>query len=144
MGESVINRKVDLLTDCLARVESRVPETVENLKSDIDLQELLAINIDRLIDVTLDIAGILKDDVPDIEELPAEELFPALAEHRVISPGLSERLTTAIRFRDLHMYRYAAIDWSMVYVFITAELGSFHEFARGVRARVCADRARKS
>ena len=136
MPQSTLSRKIAIMTDCLARIESRVPPTVDQLKSDLDLQELLAINIDRLIDVALEISDALKEDLPDIEDVATEDIFKVLAENRVISFGLGEKLSAAIRFRNLHMYRYAAIDWSMVYSFISSELDAFHEYARDVARKI--------
>ena len=41
--------KLDALARCLARIESKSPFTLERLRSDADLQDIISVNLERAI-----------------------------------------------------------------------------------------------
>ena len=130
MDIRIINQKLESLRNCVARIETKVPSTSERLISDVDIQDIISLNIERAVQVSLDIAAHIGSDFDDIREFSAAGAFLDLAKHKVISDELGQRLARTAGFRNLLVHRYASIDWSLVFLFITRDLGIFRDFAR--------------
>ena len=54
MDPDIILRKLDSLARCVNRIEEKRPETLEGLMGNIDLQDILSINLERAIQVSVD------------------------------------------------------------------------------------------
>jgi hypothetical protein len=132
MDIRIINQKLESLRNCVARIETKVPSTSERLISDVDIQDIISLNIERAVQVSLDIAAHIGSDFDDIREFSAAGAFLDLAKHKVISDELGQRLARTAGFRNLLVHRYASIDWSLVFLFITRDLGIFRDFAREI------------
>ena len=49
MDKDVINRKLESLRRCIARIMSKIPITQEALRSNDDLQDIIALNLKRAV-----------------------------------------------------------------------------------------------
>ena len=49
MDKDVINRKLESLRHWIARITSKRPMTVEALRSNDDLQDIIAVNLERAV-----------------------------------------------------------------------------------------------
>jgi uncharacterized protein YutE (UPF0331/DUF86 family) len=132
MDIRVLNQKLESLRNCVSRIETKIPSTAETLISDFDIQDIISLNIERAVQVSLDIAAHIGSDFDDIREFSAAGTFLDLAKHKVISDDLGQRLARTAGFRNLLVHRYASIDWSRVFLFITRDLGVFRDFAREI------------
>ena len=132
MDVRVINQKLENLRNCISRIETKMPANSEALNTDFDIQDIISLNIERAVQVSLDIAAHIGADFDDIREFSAASTFLDLARHQVISEDLGRRLARTAGFRNLLVHRYASIDWSRVFVFITKDLDVFRDFAREV------------
>jgi hypothetical protein len=47
MNSIVIKTKLESLRKCLDRIESKKPETLDDLLEDIDVQDIIALNLER-------------------------------------------------------------------------------------------------
>ena len=132
MDSRVLNQKLDNLRNCLSRIEGKLPTTVEALTTDFDIQDIISLNIERAVQVSLDIAAHIGSDFDDIREFSAAGTFLDLAKHGVIAPDLAQKLARAAGFRNLLVHRYASIDWSRVLTFLTSDISVFRDFASQV------------
>ena len=57
VSNDVLSQKLDSLARCLSRIESKKPFTLEKLNQDFDLQDILAINIERAVQICADISA---------------------------------------------------------------------------------------
>lgn len=57
MDEQLIAQKLESLRRCIQRVESRLPKDLETLQADIDVQDIIALNLTRAIQMCVDIAS---------------------------------------------------------------------------------------
>ena len=57
MDKDVINRKLESLRRCIARITSKMPITREVLRSNDDLQDIIALNLERAVQICVDIAA---------------------------------------------------------------------------------------
>ncbi|MFT4177990.1 MAG: hypothetical protein QM612_00780 [Thermomonas sp.] len=70
MEPLIIERKLDSLQRCLARLHTKAPANVEQLRGDIDLQDVLVLNLSRAVQLCVDMAahviadGICRHPIP--------------------------------------------------------------------------------
>lgn len=57
MDTLVIERKLDSLRRCLARVEEKCPQAVDELAQNLDLQDILVLNLSRAVQLCVDMGG---------------------------------------------------------------------------------------
>ena len=132
MDRRIVDEKLESLRRCLARVESRRPETVEALREDLDVQDILSLNLTRAVQVSVDLAAHLAAslDVP----VPATmaDAFRALADAGVLPPKVAARMVAAVGFRNVAVHAYQAVDWEIVHAISHRHLGDFRAFAAAV------------
>ncbi|MBK6854417.1 MAG: DUF86 domain-containing protein [Burkholderiales bacterium] len=136
MDRVVLERKLESLRRCLARVRTRRPATLTELVADVDAQDVLVLNLSRAVQLCVDMAAHLLSEL----ELPPPstmgETFSRLAEAAMIDPELAQALRKAVGFRNLAVHNYDEIDWAIVFAISTSHLGDFEQFARQVAARL--------
>ncbi len=49
MSNELINEKLDSVGRCLARIEEKKPPGVEQLRKDLDIQDILVVNLERTV-----------------------------------------------------------------------------------------------
>jgi uncharacterized protein YutE (UPF0331/DUF86 family) len=57
MDREVIEQKLESLRHCVRRIESRCPADAQTLASDPDLQDIVALNLSRAVQVCVDIGA---------------------------------------------------------------------------------------
>ena len=132
MAGSVLEEKLESLRSCVQRLEEKRPARIEQLERDQDLQDILALNLTRAVQLSVDIAAHL---VADSELPPPEtmaESFNRLRELGIIDDHLSERLSGAVGFRNIAVHQYESVDWAIVFEIVHSHLEDFRELARAV------------
>ena len=132
MDRDVLNRKLESLRRCIARIESKRPIRPEVLRVDYDLQDIIALNLERAVQTCVDIAA----HVISQTELPVPstmgEGFERLAELQVISPQVAVSLQKAVAFRNILVHNYTSINWDIVVNILTHHLTDFVQFAQAI------------
>jgi uncharacterized protein YutE (UPF0331/DUF86 family) len=132
MDRLIVERKLDSLQRCLARIAHKRPETAEVLKADIDLQDVLVLNLSRAVQVCVDIGAHLLAPSGSAPPQTMGETFTRLGEAGLIDADLASRLRSAFGFRNLAVHNYDTIDWGIVWLLAGGPLGDFEAFARQV------------
>ena len=57
MDKQTILNKIASLKRCVERIEDKVPETSQKLQSDHDLQDIVSLNLQRAVQICVDIAS---------------------------------------------------------------------------------------
>ena len=57
MDRRLIEEKLESLRTCVRRIEAKCPESEQKLLSDLDLQDIIALNITRSVQQCVDIAS---------------------------------------------------------------------------------------
>lgn len=135
METEVIKRKLDSLARCVNRLESKRPASVEQLLVNVDLQDIISINLERAVQVCVDIGAHVITDLSVQPPISMGSVFDLLVEKQLISAELGMRMRKAVGFRNLSVHSYDKVDWERVYDIIHSHLGNFREFAAAV-ARV--------
>lgn len=130
MDTAVISQKLESLRRCIARLESRCPATVEVLQADVDLQDIIALNLTRAVQLSVDIAAHWLADHGNVASPQTMgQTFSLLAESGVIGDELAQRLRKSVGFRNIVVHNYEAVDWAIVFAICQRQLEDFQEFA---------------
>ncbi len=134
MDRDVVLNKLESLRRCVKRIEDKTPSTSERLVDDFDLQDIIVLNLERAVQLCVDIGLHIISDL----EMPAPETmtrtFEALERAGCLSRVVAERMTKAVGFRNTAVHAYQEIDWQIVYAIITKHLDDFRDFTRQVLA----------
>jgi uncharacterized protein YutE (UPF0331/DUF86 family) len=57
MDRQIINEKLESLRRSLGRVESKCPDSLEELQANIDLQDIIVLNLSRAVQLCVDIGA---------------------------------------------------------------------------------------
>jgi len=132
MDKEMIAAKLESLRKCLERIQGKVPIKKENLLIDIDLQDIIAVNLERAVQLCVDIAcHFIADSGAEVPGTMAGT-FPKLLELDIISASLAERMVKAVGFRNIAVHNYNSISYEIVYSICTHNLEEFKDFARCV------------
>ncbi|MCB0343274.1 MAG: DUF86 domain-containing protein [Pseudobdellovibrionaceae bacterium] len=132
MKNNVINEKIESLRKCLVRLEDKKPDDIAILRTDIDRQDIISVNLERAIQICVDIASYIISS----QNLPApttmSESIAALEKVALISTKTSLSLQKAVGFRNISVHAYKKIDWDIVFSILHNHLNDFKAFVREI------------
>lgn len=140
MDRHLIDEKLDSLHRCLARVRERCPATFEALQSNVDAQDIIALNLTRAVQICVDIAAHLISELPVSPPNTMGEAFVCLQTAGLIDESTSIGMQKAVGFRNLAVHAYQAIDWEIVFRICREHLIDFETFARSVVRAIASKR----
>jgi uncharacterized protein YutE (UPF0331/DUF86 family) len=132
MGSDVILKKMDSLRRCLSRLEEKTPEDFKSLKENHDLQDIVSINLERAVQLSVDIGLQLLTYRNKRPPDSMAEVFADLAAEGIISSSLADHLKSAVGFRKIAVHEYEEIDWNIVHSILTDHLGDFYSYMKRV------------
>ena len=104
MNSIVIKTKLESLRKCLDRIESKKPDTLDVLLQDIDVQDIIALNLERSVQLCVDIANHILSSLDDAPAMTMAESFERLSEKGIIPNKLAVNLKKAVGFRNLSVH----------------------------------------
>ena len=128
MNSIVIKTKLESLRNCVDRIESKKPETLDDLLQDIDVQDIISLNLERSVQLCVDIANHILSSLDDAPAMTMAESFERLSEKRIIPNGLAQNLKKAVGFRNLSVHAYDKIDWQLVWNILEGDLTDLVRF----------------
>ena len=134
MKSVVIKTKLESLRKCLDRIESKRPETLEDLIQDIDTQDIIALNLERSVQLCVDIANHVLSSLDDAPAMSMAESFERLSEKKIIPDELGKNLKKAVGFRNLSVHAYDKIDWQLVWNILEEDLKDLVRFLECVES----------
>lgn len=132
MDREVVEQKLESLRRCLQRIETKCPSDADTLVANIDLQDIVALNLSRAVQICVDIGAHL---IAGMEVTPPGtmgETFDVLAQADVLSQALATNLKKAVGFRNIAVHNYESINWIIVHSIAKNHLADFSEFAKVV------------
>ena len=132
MDRDIIMRKLDSLARCVKRIEEKRPATLDELVADIDTQDILSINLERAVQVSVDIGAHLLADLSVPPPKTMGDVFAILVSEKLISPETGLALRRAVGFRNLSVHAYDQVDWERVFDIVHNRLDDFRKFADAV------------
>ena len=135
MNSVVIASKLESLRRCLDRMTSKKPDTLNQLLEDIDMQDILALNLERSIQLCVDIANHILSISDDSPAMSMAESFERLSEKEIISNELAANLRRAVGFRNLSVHAYDKIDWNLVWNNFEGDLNDLVQFVEIIESK---------
>jgi len=132
MDREVVEQKLESLRCCLRRIETKCPAEAVTLMTDIDLQDIVALNLSRAVQICVDIGAHL---IAGMEVPPPDTMgqtFDLLAQESVLNNQLASNLKKAVGFRNIAVHSYENINWEIVHSIVKHHLADFSEFAKVV------------
>ena len=115
VDKSLVLRKIERIDAYLKQVWQKRDPGFEVFRKDIDLQSIVLFNLIQSIQASVDIgAHIISDSewgVPGSQS----DIFEILAQHKIISKQLSQRMIKMVGFRNRIVHEYEKIDLRIVY-----------------------------
>lgn len=130
----VIQSKVESIRRCIARVEALRPATLEQLVADVDAQDILCLNLERAVQLSVDIATYLLAGLDSAVPDTMSESFRELNKAKVIDAVIADKMVKAVGFRNIAIHAYRNIDWAIVFSITQHAPEDFREFVRQVVA----------
>jgi len=130
MDRDVVLNKLESLRRCIVRVQDKTPESLDLLANDCDLQDIVVLNLERAVQMCVDIGLHMISDlevpIPD----SMAQTFVNLKQAGYLSDTTAGRMVKAVGFRNTAVHAYQEIDWEIVYRIITEHLNDFRDFSR--------------
>ena len=132
MDRHIRDTKLESLRRCVSRIVEKRPASPEELEEDYDLQDILSLNLERAVQICVDLAtSIIADlDVPAPETMA--ETFEILARNKFISEETAIQMKKAVGFRNIAVHRYHEIEWQIVFNIAHQRVADFEAFARDI------------
>ncbi|MEX2497771.1 MAG: DUF86 domain-containing protein [Wenzhouxiangellaceae bacterium] len=132
MDEAIIVEKLESLRRCVRRIEEKRPASVEELKANPDLQDILSLNLTRAVQVAVDIATHVLSASDESAPETMGQAFGQLAAANIIPNALAARMISAVGFRNVAVLSYRSINWDIVHAISHDQRDDFRSFAEHV------------
>lgn len=132
MDRELIDQKLESLRRAVQRVNDTCPESVDILVKDFDAQDIVALNLTRAVQLSVDIGSHLIACTNAPPPATMGQVFEVLMESGLIDAKLADRMKKAVGFRNLAVHNYEEINWAIVYAIATQHLNDFKSFAKAV------------
>lgn len=131
IDSDVVFEKIKQIQNCLRRIQEVTHGKVDALNN-IDAQDIFVLNLQRSVQVAIDLAAhIIADEGLG---LPSElkENFLILEKAGIIKPDLSRKLQKMVGFRNIAVHDYKSIDVDVLKVVLTDRLIDLEDFYSAV------------
>lgn len=136
MDRDIVEAKLESHRRCVERIAVKIPPSADHLVRDPDLQDIIALNLQRAVQLCADLAAhVIADTQARVPSTMAEN-FDILKDLKIISPALAARMIKAVGFHNIAVHSYQDIDWTIVFQICRNSLGNFQQFAHSVTTRL--------
>jgi uncharacterized protein YutE (UPF0331/DUF86 family) len=132
MDRDLIETKLESLRRCLERLEQKTPRDAATLHQDLDLQDIIVVNLERAVQVCVDIAthtlASRKETIPPT----MAACFTQMSKLNIIDADLAGRLVKSVGFRNIAVHAYDELDFDVVFSILNKHLVDFKNFATAI------------
>lgn len=139
--KDLIAAKLESLMRCVRRIESKRPANVAVLEQDLDAQDILAVNIERAVQLCVDICLHWLSARGLAVPASMAETFSVVANVDLLPADLAARLSKAVGFRNIAVHQYEKINWSIVHSIAWERLDDFRKFSGYIAAAIQGEHA---
>ncbi len=132
MNPDLIKAKLESLARCLDRIRTKLPPSAAQFTEDWDAQDVVMKNLERAVQVCVDIANHLLADESSPPPASMAMAFVYLARKGVLPGELADRMAKTVGLRNLAVHEYENLDYGRIFESLSSGLGAFDEFGRAV------------
>ena len=132
MDKEVLQTKLEALIRCLHRIKDQNISSLDELEKNLDKQEIIILNLQRAVQICVDIGNHILIDYSTPTPATMAETFKYLAENKLISDKNALELSHAVGFRNIAVHQYENINCKIVYEIITKHLDDCKEFSQAI------------
>ena len=129
MDKHVIQNKLLSLKRCIERIESKIPDNIEAFINNYDLQDIVMMNLQRSIQISVDIAAHISSELDVSVPSTMAESFQVLFDNSIVSKETSERMKKSVGLRNIAVHEYTSLNWDVVYSVAKTNLNDFRDYA---------------
>ncbi len=133
MDKEILETKLAALIRCVHRIKSQNISSIEELKNNLDKQEIIILNLQRAVQICVDIGNHILLDYSTETPSTMSETFRKLAQNKLISDSTAENLSHAVGFRNIAVHQYENLDCKIIFAIITKHLDDFKVFAAEIQ-----------
>ena len=132
LDKQVIKRLLARLIDFLTRLE-RMEFSLVELQASRDIQDLISFRLQEAVEVSLDIAMHIVANLRLGSPETGRDVFVDLADGKVISVNLSQKMGAGVGFRNLVVHRYDELDMKRLFYDYRDDIKTLYEFAAEIQ-----------
>ncbi|CAN2048376.1 DUF86 domain-containing protein [Candidatus Magnetomoraceae bacterium gMMP-1] len=132
MDNALILHKIVSLKRCIERIKATTPVNKELLFTDWNIQDIIILNLERAVQVSVDIAAHICSELDGDIPMTMASSFEYLHDFGIITEKISMRMQKSVGFRNIAVHEYESINWNVVYSVITNHLNDFKDYAREI------------
>ena len=132
MDKEVLETKIEALIRCVHRIKEQNISTLEELESNLDKQEIIILNLQRAVQICVNIGNHILLDYKTPTPSTMADTFKYMAENKLITEQNAQDLAHAVGFRNIAVHQYENIDCNIVFSIINNHLEDFKEFSRAI------------
>ncbi len=132
MDELVLEKKIDSILRCIQRVESRIPSTKEEFIEDLDAQDVIVLNLTRIIQLCVDIAmHVIAQTNIDAPQTMSQS-FERLKRFNIVDKNLADKLKKSVGFRNIAVHNYDELDLDLTFDIASKHINDFKSFIKQI------------
>ena len=128
MDRIILEKKIDSILRCLARIEERLPSQEEEFILDYDAQDVVVLNITRAVQLSVDIATHILATGHQAVPATMSDSFVKLYQLGKISERVSEKMRKSVGYRNVAIHSYDDVDLAITYEIARDHLQDFKDF----------------
>ena len=128
VNKSVVLRKVSLIRHNLSRLKNKENISLESLKNDFDIQDIVLHNLQLAIQGCIDIGSHVISDEGWGVAGSLNEIFYILQNKGVIKAEMSEKMISMVGFRNILVHEYETINFDIVCNILQHHLKDINEY----------------
>ena len=130
--DRVVGEKLEALRHCVQRLSNKCPEQAAQLAQDEDLQDIVAMNLARAVQLCVDIAVHIIAETDNPVPNSMADAFVILQTMGVLDSETMGKMRMAVGFRNIAVHSYEKIDWEIVHSVCVHRLHDFKGFAQAI------------
>jgi uncharacterized protein YutE (UPF0331/DUF86 family) len=134
MEAEIVLTKLESLNRCITRLEEKLPSEVDILRENYDLQDIIILNLERSVQLCVDLGLHVLSDSSIARPSSMAEVFHALSENGILEKDVAENLAKAVGFRNIAVHEYQELNWDIVWSILTNHISDFKGFGRQMYA----------
>lgn len=132
VDKSLVGRKLEKVLDYLGHIRTKKDPGIGIFRKDRDLQSIILFNLIQSVQTCVDIGThIISDEGWETPSTQAD-VFIILAEHKIITKPLAQKMVRMVGFRNRIVHAYEKTDMNIVHTVWTLHSKDIEQFCRAI------------